>query len=88
MPIIIADLNEDGLLEIFVGEMGLGRKPKPKMIIYLSRGNGQFEEVIIQRGIPTHEAKVGDLTGDGRPDIVGKPYRPESHIDVWLNETE
>ncbi len=24
--------------------------------------------------------------GDGRPDIVGKPYQPERHIDVWFNE--
>jgi len=84
----IADFNGDGLLDIFVGEMGLGRNPEPRLIIYLNQGNGSFEEVIIQRGIPTHEAKVGDLTGDGRPDIVGKPYRPESHIDVWFNETQ
>jgi NAD(P)-dependent dehydrogenase (short-subunit alcohol dehydrogenase family) len=30
---------------------------------------------------------VADLNGDGRPDIVGKPYNPERHIDVWFNET-
>jgi hypothetical protein len=29
-----------------------------------------------------------DLTGDGRPDIVGKPYHPESHIDIWYNQLE
>ena len=43
--------------------------------------------MLVQEGIPTHEAKVGDLTGDGRPDIVGKPYHPERHNDVWFNET-
>jgi len=83
----IADFNGDGLSDIFVGEMGLGRNPDPKLIIYLNRGEGEFEEVIIQRGVPTHEAKVGDLTGDGKPDIVGKPFHPESHVDVWFNET-
>lgn len=31
--------------------------------------------------------RVADMTGDGRPDIVGKPYMPERHIDLWLNET-
>ncbi|MFC1719115.1 FG-GAP repeat domain-containing protein [Candidatus Poribacteria bacterium] len=82
----IADFNGDGLPDIFVGEMGLGRNPDPRLIIYLNQGDGEFEEIIIQRGIPTHEAKVGDLTGDGRPDIVGKPFQPESHIDVWFNE--
>lgn len=37
--------------------------------------------------IATHEATVGDLTGNGLPDIVGKPYVPPYHIDVWFNET-
>lgn len=83
----IADFDGDGLPDIFVGEMGLGRNPDPKLLIYQNLGGGQFEEVIIQRGVPTHEAKVGDLTGDGRPDIVGKPFQPESHVDVWFNET-
>ena len=83
----VADFNGDGLPDIFVGEMGLGRNPDPRLIIYLNQGGGQFEEVVIQRGVPTHEAKVGDLTGDGRPDIVGKPFQPERHIDVWFNES-
>jgi len=83
----IADFNGDGLPDIFVGEMGLGKNPDPRMIIYLNLGAGRFEETVFQRGVPTHEAKAGDLTGDGRPDIVGKPYQPERHIDVWLNES-
>jgi hypothetical protein len=83
-----ADFNGDGLIDVFAGEMGLGKHPgEPKLLIYLNRGGGRFEEVVIARGIPTHEAKVGDLTGDGRPDIVGKPFHPESHIDVWFNES-
>jgi len=83
----IADFNGDGRPDIFVAEMGLGRNPNPKMMIYRNLGGGRFEEVIFQHGIATHEAKVGDLTGDGRPDIVGKPYDPERHIDVWFNES-
>jgi hypothetical protein len=84
----IADFNGDGLLDIFVAEMGLGRNPDPRMFIYLNQGEARFSEVIFERGIPTHEAKAGDLTGNGRPDIVGKPYEPERHIDVWFNESE
>jgi len=83
----IADFNGDGRPDIFVAEMGLGKNPNPKMMIYRNLGGGKFEEVIIQHGIATHEAKVGDLTGNGRPDIVGKPYDPERHIDVWFNES-
>ena len=83
----VADFNGNGLPDIFVGEMGLGRNPDPRLLILVNQGHGQFETITVQRGIPTHEAKVADLTGDGRPDIVGKPYDPARHIDVWFNET-
>jgi hypothetical protein len=82
----IADFDGDGRPDIFVGEMGLGQNPDPKLIVFANRGGGEFEEVVIERGIPTHEAKVGDINGDGRPDIVGKAYEPERHIDLWINE--
>ena len=84
----VADFDGNGRPDIFVAEMGLGRNPHPpRMFVYRNRGGGRFQEVLIAEGIPTHEAKVGDLTGDGRPDIVGKPYEPERHIDAWLNQT-
>ncbi|MGI5818951.1 MAG: FG-GAP repeat domain-containing protein [Armatimonadota bacterium] len=83
----IADFDGDGLPDIFVAEMGLGRNPHdPLMMIFRNRGGGEFEEHVICEGIPTHEAKVADMTGDGRPDIVGKPYDPERQIDLWVNE--
>jgi hypothetical protein len=83
----VADFDGSGRPDIFVAEMGLGRNPEPRIFVYRNLGRGEFEEEIVARGVPTHEAKVADMTGDGRPDIVGKPYDPERHIDVWLNET-
>jgi hypothetical protein len=83
----IADFSGDGLPDIFVGEMGLGRNPNPRMMILVNKGKAEFETVVIQEGVPIHEGKVGDLTGDGRPDIIGKPYHPDRHVDVWFNET-
>lgn len=83
----LADFTGDQTLDIFVGEMGLGKKPDPNLVVFTNRGDGQFQPFIVSTGIPTHEAKVADLNGDGRPDIIGKPYFPEKHIDLWLNET-
>ena len=74
----IADFDGDGRGDIFVAEMGLGENPDPRMFVFRNLGGGRFEPVVISRGVPTHEAKVGD--------IVGKPYHPERHIDVWFNQ--
>ena len=83
----IADFNGNGLPDIFVAEMGLKRNPNPTMYLFLNRGDGTFEEAVVWEGTPTHEAKAGDLTGNGLPDIVGKPFSEKScHVDVWFNE--
>ncbi len=83
----IGDFDGDGRPDIFVGEMGLDKNPDPKLLLYLNQGGGQFRETIIHRGLSTHEAKIADMTGDGRLDIVGKPFDLNGgRIDLWLNE--
>ena len=82
----VADFDGDGLDDIFVAEMGLFDNDDPVALIYRNLGNGEFEVNEISRGIPTHEAKAVDLTGNGLPDIVGKSYEPTKHVDVWYNE--
>jgi len=82
----LADFTGSGRLDIFVAEMGLTNHPgKPKLMIYENLGGGRFERHVISRGIPTHSAQVGDIGRTGRPSIVGKPWFPEHHVDLWLN---
>ncbi|MFC7008681.1 FG-GAP repeat domain-containing protein [Halalkalicoccus salilacus] len=82
----IADFTGDGRQDVYVGEMALESNDDPKHFIFVNQGGGEFEEHVIDHGIPTHEAKVTDLTGNGRPDIVGKSYGPDHHVDAWYNE--
>jgi hypothetical protein len=81
----LADFTGDGTLDVFVGEMGLGENGSPTHSVYANRGDGSFDKRVIGRGVATHEARVADMTGNGQPDIVGKSYGPDHHIDVWYN---
>jgi hypothetical protein len=82
----LADFTGDGKLDIFVAEMGLGKNPDPKVLIYINKGNGKFERYVVDENCATHEAKVGDIGKSGRPSIVGKPYDPGQAVHLWLNK--
>ena len=82
-----ADFTGNGLDDIYIAEMGLGENEDPRHVLYLNKGKGEFKESLLFSGIPTHEAKVVDLTGDGTLDIVGKSYSPTHHVDVWYNQS-
>ena len=40
------------------------------------KGGQRKEHVILDANLGGHEAIVGDVTGNGRPDIIGKPWYP------------
>ncbi|MCW4026013.1 MAG: VCBS repeat-containing protein, partial [Candidatus Bathyarchaeota archaeon] len=61
----VADFDKDGHIDVFVGEMGLGRHVNPKLLVYFGDGDGHFTEQLIDSGNPTHEAKVADIGNDG-----------------------
>lgn len=84
----VADFNNTGSLDIFVGEMHLNKNTSPKLYIYLNDGAANFDVLEIDCPQGTHEAKVADIGNTGRMSIVGKPYMPYNQIDLWENVTE
>jgi tetratricopeptide (TPR) repeat protein len=69
--IAIGDYNNDGLPDIFVGNLGANQ-------LYRNRGDGTFEDVTLPAGINstvwTSSAAIADLNGDTYPDIYEVNY--------------
>ena len=88
----VADINGDGNLDILAAEMSKWTEkntapdnPVAQSFIFYGDGKGNFRRTVFTTGIGFHEAKVGDLDGDGDMDILDKPYNWETpRVDVWL----
>jgi hypothetical protein len=64
----------------------VGGENEPRWYIWENvdgRGGTWREHVILDANLGGHELVVGDVTGNGKPDIVGKPWRarPGNAVD-------
>jgi hypothetical protein len=97
--LVIADLDGDGENEVFTGEMENGKtdgvESRPRWWC-LGYADGAWEKrVLLDENLGTHCARVLDVDGDGRPDLVGKVWRANdpngadarNHVDCLLNRT-
>lgn len=83
----VRDIDNDGKLDIFVGEMGI-TAANPQTYFFYNQGNGQFIERTLPLVQANHESKLGDLDGDGDTDLLAKPYEFQAPgVDIYLNQS-
>ena len=75
----VGDLDGDGDFDVFSCEMeAVGGDDAPRYYIWENvdgRGGAWKEHVILDANLGGHNAQVGDITGNGKPDIIAKPWR-------------
>ena len=78
----VGDLDGDGDLDVFSCEMeAVGGEAPPRYYIWENedgKGGAWQEHVILDVNLGGHAAVVGDVTGNGLPDIITKPWRPRA----------
>lgn len=83
----LADFNRDGRLDIFAAEMHNRGQARVTVFECVDIASNLWEERVIG-GTGSHNAKVGDIDGDGWPDVAGKNFKAGTlpmRVDLWLN---
>lgn len=95
--VAVADANSDGKLDIVVGNWGppSGFSNDGAVSVLLGNGDGTFQPYIpfLSGGNEVEAIAVGDLNGDGRPDVITSNFgsigsvTPPGTVSVLLNVT-
>lgn len=92
--LLSADLNGDGRADLvaYGSRYPYGGQNAPPGNVFLDNGHGGFlAPVALQGVLPMAAAAIGDVNGDGRPDIVGcantgSDMGPQAYLFVYLNK--
>lgn len=69
----LADFNGDGKLDLFISDDGVNGSVLPHSAIVFGDGSGVFDTskaVTLTSGIHLNKVLIGDLNGDGKPDLT------------------
>jgi hypothetical protein len=81
-PIVVADFNGDGILDVLASQTVKGRSV---VAFYQSNGNGTFQPpVYTPTNFGASSFLVGDLNGDGKPDVIISGYSGFSPASLVL----
>jgi len=88
--VLLTDFDGDGDLDIVLAEMGQGgwnapRNIRAKVLWYENvDGEGKtWRRHLVNMGVGSHEAKVGDVDGDGELEIAGKSWKEPAEVHVF-----
>lgn len=91
---LVADFDQDGLSDLFVADHGYdaGFFPGEKNLLLLNNGAGVLVEKTVENlsaeSSYTHGASVGDLNGDGYPDLLLNHHSNGVDARLWMNNRD
>lgn len=81
----LVDLNSDGRLDLLTAQMHTAASSVIEAYVNPGPGGGAWARATIDQA-SSHNLAVGDIDGDGHPDLLGCNYIGTPPVTVWKNE--